>query len=30
LKSVEMFLERLEEEVFVKEGSGEVKMGFLA
>ena len=30
LKSAKMFLERLEEEVFVKEGSGEVKMGFLA
>ena len=29
VKSAEMFLERLEEELSVKEGSGEIKMGFL-
>jgi SpoVK/Ycf46/Vps4 family AAA+-type ATPase len=29
VKSAEMFLERLGEELFVKEGSDEVKMGFL-
>jgi hypothetical protein len=30
VKSAEMFLERLEEELSVKEGSGDVKMGFLS
>jgi SpoVK/Ycf46/Vps4 family AAA+-type ATPase len=30
VKSAEMFLERLEEELSVKEGSGDVRMGFLS
>ena len=29
VKNADLFLERLEEELSVKEGSGDVKMGFL-